>query len=68
MKTLISSTLLSLMLLSSCGGSQTETSKTKGSEKTIYSCTMHHEVREEKPGQCPQCGMNLVVVDDISHW
>jgi len=25
-----------------------------------YTCPMHPEVRQEKPGMCPKCGMNLV--------
>ncbi len=30
-------------------------------EKTvIYTCPMHPEVKQEKPGICPQCGMNLL--------
>ena len=27
----------------------------------IYTCPMHPEVRSPKPGQCPKCGMNLVL-------
>lgn len=30
------------------------------SGETIYTCPMHPEVQQEKPGMCPQCGMNLV--------
>ena len=26
----------------------------------MYTCPMHPEVRQEKPGMCPECGMNLV--------
>lgn len=26
---------------------------------TIYNCTMHPEVRQDKPGVCPKCGMSL---------
>lgn len=29
-------------------------------EKEIYTCPMHPEIREEKPGKCPKCGMKLV--------
>jgi Cu2+-exporting ATPase len=30
-------------------------------EKDItYTCPMHPEVKSEKPGMCPECGMNLV--------
>lgn len=26
----------------------------------MYTCPMHPEVRQEKPGMCPECGMSLV--------
>jgi hypothetical protein len=28
--------------------------------KPIYTCPMHPEVHQEKPGNCPKCGMTLV--------
>lgn len=64
MKLKLITTLILLSVLFGCK----EESKTKGSEKTVYSCTMHHQVREDKPGQCPICGMDLVVVSDINDW
>jgi rubrerythrin len=27
---------------------------------TIYTCPMHPELRQEGPGQCPICGMDLI--------
>ena len=27
--------------------------------KTIYTCPMHPEIEQDKPGQCPKCGMSL---------
>ena len=27
---------------------------------TIFTCPMHPEVRQDKPGSCPKCGMDLV--------
>ena len=27
---------------------------------TVWTCSMHPEVHESKPGKCPKCGMNLV--------
>lgn len=29
----------------------------------IYTCPMHSEIKKEKPGACPKCGMNLVEQD-----
>ena len=29
------------------------------SEDTAYVCPMHPEVREDRPGPCPKCGMAL---------
>src|SRR3954463_1046473 len=28
--------------------------------KTYYTCVMHPEVKMDKPGKCPKCGMTLV--------
>jgi len=30
------------------------------SSKTIYTCPMHPEIKQDHPGNCPKCGMNLV--------
>ncbi len=35
----------------------------KPMEMTMYTCTMHPEIRKEKPGKCPKCGMTLVPVE-----
>ena len=28
-------------------------------QKDVYTCPMHPEIRSDKPGKCPKCGMNL---------
>lgn len=33
---------------------------TPAEKKVQYICPMHPEVRQDKPGRCPKCGMNLV--------
>lgn len=29
-------------------------------EKMVYTCPMHPNAKSDKPGKCPECGMNLV--------
>ena len=36
----------------------------KASEDAMYTCPMHPDVVREGPGECPECGMDLVVMDD----
>ena len=31
-----------------------------------YVCPMHHEVRSDQPGDCPKCGMHLVLEQEIA--
>ncbi|MFH5854582.1 heavy metal-binding domain-containing protein, partial [Clostridium perfringens] len=38
-----------------------EMQNTQGFQK--YTCPMHPEIMQDKPGNCPKCGMNLVPVD-----
>lgn len=38
------------------------THENKSDETVLYSCPMHPEVRQGKPGMCPKCGMNLLPV------
>jgi membrane fusion protein, copper/silver efflux system len=39
-------------------GTASDTTKTNAAA-TEYTCPMHPEVTSDKPGQCPQCGMDL---------
>jgi multidrug efflux pump subunit AcrA (membrane-fusion protein) len=36
--------------------------KTNPAEKTLYTCSMHPQVVQDHPGDCPICGMKLVPV------
>lgn len=31
----------------------------------IYTCPMHPEVKSDRPGKCPECGMDLVPAEDV---
>lgn len=31
-----------------------------------YTCSMHTNIRENKPGRCPICGMNLTYIEEVS--
>lgn len=31
-----------------------------GESRTIYTCPMHPEIKQDHPGSCPKCGMTLV--------
>ena len=36
---------------------------TKGA--TYFTCLMHPEIHEAKPGECPKCGMALVKRNEV---
>ncbi|MFI5154942.1 MAG: efflux RND transporter periplasmic adaptor subunit [Chitinophagales bacterium] len=42
-------------------GHEKETAKVQAEART-YRCPMHNEIVRDKPGNCPICGMNLVLV------
>src|SRR5450759_788513 len=48
------------LLLSGCGGEQGTGAGAK--EEQLYTCGMHPQVIEHKPGNCPICGMKLTPV------
>ncbi len=52
---------VAIPLLTGCGNGAGQHSAAK---KTQYHCPMHPTVVSDKPGDCPICGMRLVLVDD----
>lgn len=60
--TAIVCTAITLSLTTACQKQkekQPEQTTTKETEKKIYTCSMHPEVKLEHPGKCPTCGMEL---------
>ncbi|MBR1627557.1 MAG: efflux RND transporter periplasmic adaptor subunit [Bacteroidales bacterium] len=41
--------------------------KTEQSDKRIYTCSMHPQIRQEKEGKCPLCGMDLTPLGQTSN-
>jgi Cu(I)/Ag(I) efflux system membrane fusion protein len=37
------------------------------SEQSTYTCSMHPSIRQEEPGDCPICGMELVPISNIDN-
>jgi hypothetical protein len=46
------------MVFNACSGNTTKT--TEQTAKVEYTCPMHPEVIQDKPGKCPKCSMDLV--------
>ena len=51
-----------LLILFSCTNKQNKAATTSPSED-VYTCSMHPQVLEHHPGNCPICGMKLVKKD-----
>lgn len=38
--------------------------KTEVNGETVWTCSMHPQIRQSEPGDCPICGMDLIQLDD----
>ncbi|MDB5112280.1 MAG: efflux transporter periplasmic adaptor subunit, partial [Mucilaginibacter sp.] len=56
------SALLIAVLFFGCK-QKTQQLVTKTPGKAYYTCSMHPQVHEEHPGNCPICGMKLIKVE-----
>ncbi|GHB89981.1 efflux RND transporter periplasmic adaptor subunit [Cerasicoccus arenae] len=55
------SILIGLGILSGCGKTdQTQPRAASPTVPTIYTCSMHPQIQQDGPGNCPICGMELV--------
>ncbi len=48
-------------------GTETHASHEDHTEEagTIWTCSMHPQIRQDKPGKCPICGMDLIPVSSV---
>jgi len=44
-------------------GMAPEGEKATADHPQTYTCPMHPEVRQDRPGQCPRCGMDLIPIE-----
>lgn len=44
---------------------QEQEGESEVAEDQVYTCSMHPEVRQNEPGDCPKCGMELIPADDL---
>ena len=58
--TLILGLLLGWAFFGGNGGSEEAAHDHAASEDTIWTCSMHPEIRSNEPGDCPKCGMELI--------
>ncbi|PKP10330.1 MAG: hypothetical protein CVU08_13760 [Bacteroidetes bacterium HGW-Bacteroidetes-3] len=54
--------MLTLNLAHSQDKKQTKVKQTQ-TEKAAYTCPMHADVKSDKPGACPKCGMELTKME-----
>ena len=56
--------IVSLAACSPSANKENKTTAPAGQNKMVYICTMHPDVKADKPGVCPKCGMDLVEAEN----
>lgn len=65
--TVILTVALGAIIVSLTPATSNAADKAAASQKILYyTCPMHPDVRADKPGDCPVCGMHLVPVYEIA--
>ncbi len=63
MNKIIIGLLLFTLVFAACKQRLSQQSIVKEQSKAYYTCSMHPQVHEEHPGNCPICGMKLIKVE-----
>ncbi len=58
--------ILAILFLSSCKNTSSKTAQSAAASDVYYTCSMHPQVKEDKPGKCPVCQMDLIAVPKTS--
>jgi Cu(I)/Ag(I) efflux system membrane fusion protein len=62
-KTLAIFTLAPVLVLEACKGGNKKNTEQQAKATQTYTCPMHPQIVQNKPGTCPICGMDLVPFD-----
>jgi Cu(I)/Ag(I) efflux system membrane fusion protein len=54
--------LICILFMATSAASCSKHETSKSAEKTLYTCSMHPQVVQDHPGDCPICGMKLVPI------
>jgi Cu(I)/Ag(I) efflux system membrane fusion protein len=60
---LLAFSLLIATLFVACKQKSQQVAKVQVQSKTYYTCSMHPQIHEDHPGNCPICGMKLIKVE-----
>jgi len=65
LSTLVLGLLLGWLLFGGSKGNATEEHQhaSEASEETTWTCSMHPQIRQPEPGDCPICGMDLIPLE-----
>ena len=58
--------ILVIQFLFSCKQPATKSAQSFAKTDVYYTCSMHPQVKEDHPGKCPICGMELIAVPKTS--
>ena len=67
LSTLTIGLLLGWLIFGGTGGNANDAHSSEHShvgEETIWTCSMHPQIRQNEPGACPICGMDLIPLED----
>ncbi|HZJ79533.1 MAG TPA: efflux RND transporter periplasmic adaptor subunit [Dysgonamonadaceae bacterium] len=67
LSTLVIGVLLGWLIFGGAGNSAKDEQLTEHShvdEETIWTCSMHPQIRQNEPGACPICGMDLIPLEE----